>query len=73
MTDNPDFKNEAKYLTAGQCALRYAISLRHFHYRVDLGEMPRPVRFGGVSGHSAFAGRLKASKSLKRKFLIRTF
>lgn len=46
MVDNPDYQVEPRYLTAEQCAVRFAISLRHFKYLVDAGEMPQPVRFG---------------------------
>lgn len=46
MFDNPEFQVEPKYLTAEQCAVRFAISLRHFKYLVAAGEMPPPVRFG---------------------------
>lgn len=38
-----------RYLTAEQCAARFAISLRHFKYLVALGEVPRPVKFGKCS------------------------
>ncbi len=44
--DNPEFSVEPKYLTAEQCAVRFAISLRHFKYLVASGEMPRPIHFG---------------------------
>ncbi len=47
MNDNPDFKVEPKYLTAEQCATRFAISLRQFKNLVALREMPKPVKFGG--------------------------
>ena len=46
MIDHPDYQVEPRYLTAEQCAVRFAISLRHFKYLVDAGEMPPPVRFG---------------------------
>lgn len=46
MMDNPEFSVEPKYLTAEQCAVRFAISLRHFKYLVASGEMPRPIHFG---------------------------
>ena len=38
-----------RYLTAEQCATRFAISLRHFKYLVAAGEMPSPVKFGKCS------------------------
>jgi predicted DNA-binding transcriptional regulator AlpA len=38
-----------RYLTAEQCAIRFAISLRHFKYLVSLGDMPPPVKFGKCS------------------------
>ncbi len=38
-----------RYLTAEQCAIRFAISLRHFKYLVASGEMPQPVKFGKSS------------------------
>lgn len=46
MVDHPDYQVEPRYLTAEQCAVRFAISLRHFKYLVAAGEMPQPVRFG---------------------------
>ena len=46
MLDNPELRVEPKYLTAEQCAARFAISLRHFKYLVAAGEMPAPVKFG---------------------------
>ncbi len=46
MIDHPDYQVEPRYLTAEQCAVRFAISLRHFQYLVNRGEMPQPVHFG---------------------------
>lgn len=46
MIDNPEYQVEPRYLTAEQCAVRFAISLRHFKYLVEDGEMPQPIRFG---------------------------
>ena len=48
MTDDQDIF-VPHYLTAGQCAARFAISLRHFKALVARDEMPRPVKFGGSS------------------------
>ena len=45
MTDDQDLLIP-HYLTAEQCATRFAISLRHFKYLVASGEMPPPVKFG---------------------------
>jgi predicted DNA-binding transcriptional regulator AlpA len=36
------------FLTIGQCAARYNISVRHFRQLVDLGEMPKPFKLGRV-------------------------
>lgn len=46
MDENNDFRIEPKYLTAEQCATRFAISLRHFKYLVAAGQMPKPLKFG---------------------------
>jgi len=37
------------YLTADQCAVRYGISKRHFQTLVKRGDMPQPIKFGGVN------------------------
>jgi predicted DNA-binding transcriptional regulator AlpA len=37
------------FLTSGQCAMRYKISERHFRQLVDIGEMPKPLKFGRSS------------------------
>jgi predicted DNA-binding transcriptional regulator AlpA len=42
-------QNISPFLTAGQCAMRYKISERHFRQLVDTDEMPKPVKFGRCS------------------------
>jgi predicted DNA-binding transcriptional regulator AlpA len=42
-------QNISPFLTAGQCAMRYKISERHFRQLVDTGEMPKPLKFGRSS------------------------
>lgn len=37
---------DTPFLTIGQCAARYHISVRHFRQLVDLGEMPKPFKLG---------------------------
>ncbi|MDY0165274.1 MAG: hypothetical protein RBS80_01940 [Thermoguttaceae bacterium] len=36
------------YLTAKDCAERYAVSVRHWWRMNDAGRVPRPVRFGNA-------------------------
>jgi predicted DNA-binding transcriptional regulator AlpA len=38
--------NNTLFLTLGQCAARYNISVRHFRQLVDRGEMPKPFKLG---------------------------
>ena len=37
------------YLTVDQCAARYSISKRHFQTLVTRGDMPQPIKLGGVN------------------------
>ncbi|MDR1493999.1 MAG: hypothetical protein LBT05_14955 [Planctomycetaceae bacterium] len=37
------------FLTAEQCAQRYAISLRHFYSLIERGLMPKPLKLGNCS------------------------
>ena len=37
------------YLTVDQCAARYSISKRHFQTLVTRGDMPQPIKIGGVN------------------------
>jgi len=39
-------KEQECFLNVKQCAERYNISERHFRTLVDLGEMPKPLKFG---------------------------
>ena len=49
MSDNIEVQLQPKYLNAEQCAVRFAISVRHFKYLVSLGFLPKPVKFGRSS------------------------
>jgi predicted DNA-binding transcriptional regulator AlpA len=42
-------KDNVQFLTAEQCAQRYAISLRHFYTLIERGEMPKPLKLGSCS------------------------
>jgi len=45
--------SEALYLTVDQCAIRYNISKRHFLTLVSRGDMPQPIKFGGINRWSS--------------------
>ena len=41
--------SETLYITVDQCAVRYNISKRHFLTLVKRGDLPQPIKFGGVN------------------------
>ena len=41
--------SQTLYLTVDQCAARYNVSKRHFLTLVKRGDLPQPIKLGGVN------------------------